>query len=235
MDDMDLKTIELGHTFDYRELQSRFRLIYGGVSFPGKRPGCACVVGMTPERHFDNHDLYLLDEFESFDLRSLIRQCFALDRKYYISFNDYDRTALRGRWMGPGKNNAADRFIQEVNDEFNKDNRDDYPFTNWFYFDASPLFEMENLYPYILSEIKALLDSERRQLFLKDSLVASYLSGIKPEDVVDLQLGDFPAIEALTFAMIEIRQDDLIAERSMKYRRHNVDSYPNWKRFKRRA
>ena len=43
-------------------------------------------------------------------------------------------------------------------------------------------------------------------MFLKDSKAANYLSRIEPGEVVDLQLGDYPAIEALAFAVIEMRQ-----------------------------
>ena len=232
--DVDLKTIELGHTFDYKELQERFRLIYGGVSFPGRRPGFTCIVGMTPERHFDSHNLYLLDEYESFDMRKLVRQCFALDRKSFISFNGYDRTDLPGRWLGPGKNDAAEMLINEMNDEFNKDNSDDYPFTHNFSLNPSLLYEMKDLYPYLLSEIKSLVDSDSQQLFLKDSIVANYLSGIMTGEVVDLQLGDFPAIEALGVVVAEMRKDDLATRQSMRFRHRNFNAYANWSRFRRR-
>jgi hypothetical protein len=61
---------------------------------------------------------------------------------------------------------------------------------------------MKAKYPYILAEIKGVLDRGNRQLFLKDSKVANHLGGINPEEVVDMQLGDFPVIEALAFAVI---------------------------------
>ena len=40
---------------------------------------------------------------------------------------------------------------------------------------------------------------------MKDSKVANYFSGIEPGEVVELQFGDYPAIEALAFAVIEMR------------------------------
>jgi hypothetical protein len=64
---------------------------------------------------------------------------------------------------------------------------------------------MEHLYPYILAQIRGLLDPDHRQLFLKDSKVANYLSGIEPGEVVNLQLGEYPAIEALAMAVLEMR------------------------------
>jgi hypothetical protein len=210
-------------------------MIYGGVAWPGKRPGFALVVGMDRKRHFDSHDIYLLDEYESFDIRKLVRQCVALDRKYFISYTGYSRTDSPGRWIGQSKNDAAYRLLQEVNDEFSRDSRDDIDdLTYYFSIDPTPLYEMENLYPYILAEIKELLDPERRQLFLKESKVANYLSGINPEEVVDMQLGDYPAVEALGIVVAEMRSDDIAAQQSMRLRCRNSSLYPNWKRFRRR-
>lgn len=42
-------------------------------------------------------------------------------------------------------------------------------------------------------------------MFLKDSKTKNYL-GIKPNEVVTLELGDYPAVEALAFAVIELRE-----------------------------
>lgn len=71
------------------------------------------------------------------------------------------------------------------------------------------LLEMKPLYPYILSEIKRLLKQDRRRLFLPgDSKIPAYLSGIEADEIPDLQLGDYPAIEALAFAVIEMLWDE---------------------------
>ncbi len=102
--------------------------------------------------------------------------------------------------MGDQKNDAAYPFIRELSKERhnNKARR--------FHLYRTPLLDKEHLYPYILAEIKGLINPEKRHLFLKDSKVANYLSGIEPGEVVDLQLGDFPAIEALAFAVLEMRR-----------------------------
>jgi len=41
---------------------------------------------------------------------------------------------------------------------------------------------------------------------LKDSKTKNYLGEIGPSEVVPLELGDYPAIEALAFAVIELRK-----------------------------
>jgi hypothetical protein len=71
------------------------------------------------------------------------------------------------------------------------------------------LLEMKPLYPYILDEIGRLLDEDRRRLFLPDnSKILSYLSEIKAGDIGELELGAYPAVEALAFTVIEMRQDE---------------------------
>ena len=100
MEEIDLRTTELGHAFSYAELQGRCRALWGSVSFPGKRPGFAVVIGMDHKPHFDSHDIFLIDEFESFDMRQLIRQCGALDVKYGISLSRSYHPDSPGRWVG---------------------------------------------------------------------------------------------------------------------------------------
>ncbi|MCH7555903.1 MAG: hypothetical protein IIB56_00430 [Planctomycetes bacterium] len=41
---------------------------------------------------------------------------------------------------------------------------------------------------------------------LKDSKTKNYLGEIEPSEVVTLESGDYPAIEALPFAVIELRK-----------------------------
>lgn len=43
-------------------------------------------------------------------------------------------------------------------------------------------------------------------MFLKDSKTKNYFGEIEPNEVVTLELGDYPAIEALAFAVIEMRR-----------------------------
>jgi hypothetical protein len=202
MNEIDLQEIELGHTFTPTDLLNHFRAVWGAVSWPGKRPGFAVVVGMGCEPHFDSHDIYLLDEYESFDMRKLVRQCGALDVKYGISLHSGYRDTP-GRWVGDFKNDAASRFIEEINAEQHRDGsaegREPFGLT------PTLMLEMENLYSFILPQLKDLLTAERRQLFLKGSKIVGYLSEIEDAQISELELGHYPGIEALSFAVIELR------------------------------
>ena len=184
----DLKKAPLDQTPPGHILR-RCESIYGGVAWPGKRPGFAVVVGTSGIQRFGSHDVYLLDEFESFDTRELVRQCGVLDYKY--------RPAS---WIGDNKNGAADIFINKMNDEFARQERQ-------FYLTPTQILDMERrLYDYILPELKDLLKEERRQLFLRDSRVLNYLREVELNDITELELGHYPAIEAIAFAVLEMLQ-----------------------------
>ncbi|MBC8468934.1 MAG: hypothetical protein H8D56_05635 [Planctomycetes bacterium] len=191
---IDIRTSKIGQEFTIEELKQQCKMICGGVCWPGKRPGFAVVLGMSHDKHFDNHDIYLLDEFENMDMWELIKQCGVLIQKYQPTM-----------WIGDRKNDAADRFIRELNATFK---RPEMPYLKQLYLSVcwTPILDMKNPYPYIMSEIKKLVDKKRRQLVLKDSKTKNYLGDIEPSDVADLQLGDYPAIEAMAFAVIELRR-----------------------------
>ncbi len=190
---MEIETAILGQELTTEELKTRYKQIYGGVAWPGKRPGFAVVIGMDHERHLDNHNIYLLDEFESSDTREIVRQCSALDYKYQPA-----------RWIGDTRNDAADRFITEIKRELHSvENSREH--RRYFSVSSTLMLDMKHPFQYILPELKRLLDKDRRQLFLKDSQVINYLSEIDPSEIPTLEFGDFPAIEALAFAVIDMR------------------------------
>lgn len=184
----DLKNAELGYTHEVRwEMNRCSKAIYGGVSWPGKRPGFAVIVAMDLHRRFDSYDVCLLAEYESPDIRELVRQCDVLDYTYEPK-----------KWIGDWKNDAADKFIRELNSEKTEQ-------VPKFSVNLTPMLEMENLYPYMLNELKKLLDKSRQMLFLKESLIINSLRIDPDEDISALKLGDYPAIEALCFAVFSMK------------------------------
>ncbi|MHC4117013.1 MAG: hypothetical protein ACYSWO_05865 [Planctomycetota bacterium] len=172
---------------DIRELKHCCKAVYGGVSWPGIRPGFAVVAAMDRARHLDSHDVCLLDEFESYDVRELVRQCGVLHFKYRPD-----------QWIGDWRNDAASRFIREMNEE--AEHKREFSLC-W-----TAMLDMEQLYQYVLAEIRSLLAPDRRQLFLKDSKIPGYLSEIEGSEVGELERGAYPAIEALAFAVVEMRR-----------------------------
>ena len=131
----------------------------------------------------------MLDEYESFSARELVRQCGVLDFKY-----------MPKRWVGDREYGAAIPFIDEMNDDRHKREQELFSFSRPF-----ELLEMNPLYPYILDEIKRLIRQDHRRLFLpENSKVLSYLSNVVSDEIYEYEIGDYPAVEALAFAVIEI-------------------------------
>lgn len=199
---MDLEKTPIGYEYSSKDLKYEFKAIYGAVAWPGERPGFAVVLGMGRVKHFDNYDIYLLDEYEWFDLRGLVRQCGALDYKYNPKL-----------WIGDTSNGAADRLIREMNEEMKLPN-DSKEQRKCLWICPTPILDDKQPYQYMLTKIKELRDPdpERRQLFLKESKILNYLSAIEQNEIHKLELGDYPAIQALAFAVIEMRNRERDSE-----------------------
>jgi len=209
--DIDLKTVKLGHSFDHSELFNYFKTIWAAVSWPGKNPGCAVVVAMGHKKHLDGYDVFLIDEFESFDMRKLIRQCKVLDFKYHITSDDYQRADSLGCFIGDYKNETANQFIDEINEE------KEYGATKakWqFSLNPTLILEMERPYQYIMPQIKEQLSPKK--LYLKNGKTTDYLIEIetREREISEMQIGEFPAIEALAFAAIEMRNSVRLHEKT---------------------
>jgi len=193
MNETDLRTAELGHSFTPVELSTYFRAVWGGVSWPAKRPGFAVVVGMGYKPHFNSHDIYLLDECESFDMPNLIRSCMELDKRWEPHL-----------WFADTNNGAGMEFLHEMNENVERS------------LDLAPTYlldvdgqgkRMDPLYPYILGTIKQLIAEKRRRLFLKQSKIVDYLNQIEPGEIAEIEVGAFPAIEALSYPLVEMLRD----------------------------
>ncbi len=189
---MDIRTSDLGTAFTTHELAEQAHVLYGGVAWPGKRPGFAVVLALGKEQRFDGYDLCLLDETESADTRELVHRMAGLGTKY-----------APARWIGDNRNGAADRFLHEWN-AMQPAPLDDYEERRCLCLCRSGLLEIDRPYEYLLPTLKSLLDKDRRRLFLKDSRIIPYLGAIVPDEIPFLAWGDFPAIEALGLAVHQL-------------------------------
>jgi hypothetical protein len=193
----NIKTSKIGYPFSREQLSKECHLIYGGISLPGKQPGFAVVVAADKKRH---SDMYILDETESFDPMELIYQSGALDFKYLPSY-----------WIGDFRKPEAAKFSEDFNNQ--SGHRRNFSLT-W-----TPLLDMKSLYSYILPQIKELC--RLKQLVIKEGKIANYLRSIQENEISELGLGDWPAIEALAFAVLELRdeikQENTMPEKPYKY------------------
>lgn len=170
--------------FDKNE-RLKYRKILGAISWPGKKPGFGIIIGQKHEISFLSHDLIQLDEVEDNDIRTLVRACNGLDCFYQPVC-----------WITETKNSAGDKFIREINRERNK---------NSFRTRRSPLLDMKEAYQYFFPMLRELLTPDRRQLFLKEEgKLKGYMFMPQEQELPTLQFGDYPAIEALAFAVMEL-------------------------------
>lgn len=188
-----INALPLGTVYEHLCPTPDRRYIYGGLAWPGKRPGYAVLVLMDAEKYLDGHKICLLTEYESFSTRELVRQIGVLDDVF-----------MPDRWIGDSRNDAADKFLKELCNDGDRDRR-----RSKLMFVYTSMLEMDNFYQYALDEIKRLLDENRRMLHLKESMVKNYLSEIEAEEICELKQGDYPAIEALTYAVVTISKSKI--------------------------
>jgi hypothetical protein len=178
--------------------KKQFADIAGGVSYPGKRPGFAIIAGLRTIDRGEHCEVYVLDEFESVDLRKLLHWCHATGSRYNIA-RDPDQFF---RWAGDGKRAAAGRIVGEIDDENSRQpHRDTLSICGSTLLDSGVKF-----YAYIPSIIKDRREQSHPSLFTRGSPVEKYLNSIQSDHPADLRLGDYPAMEALAFVDTLLRQ-----------------------------
>jgi|GEM_PF-5005683 len=210
----EVKAAPLGQTFDVRALKECCKAVRSAVTWQGKNPGFAVVVAMNSFRRFGRtrREIVLLDEVESRDMAELIHKCEALHLKYKPA-----------DWYGDPDNAAANRIIQRLNQERQ----------NPFSLIRPTIIGMDKPYQFILQSLRPILKPENRELFLKDSQIIDYLGQINEDEETDLELGSFPAIEALSFAALEDNWEPSITNEeirrlNIKYGKVNPDAYWPW-------
>ena len=170
-----------------KEEDKKYRKIHGAVAWPGKRPGFAVIVGQRKEPPWD---LVLLDEAEDTDIRVLVRACGGLDYFYRPD-----------AWLGDPENRAASEFIREMNtDNWRMQKR----YSRDFKLRRSPVLDIKNTFDYTYPTLKKIL--AKGHLRLKESRLKEYMLQPQGADLPAIDFGDYPAIEALAFAVLELER-----------------------------
>lgn len=197
--------------------------VWGGIAWPCEdRAGYIIVVGACKERHPNGYELCVLDDYESFDIRELVRQCVAMDLKYWVSWRRIDQSGdPEGRWLADETHDAARDFLSEANEEFRRESRlhQSLQKPRQIRIRHTALLEKEYLYDFLLPQIKLWLQPDRMLLYLKDSKVALHLQGfdaIDASDISGLKIGYCPAIEALGYVTVELQ--NYLKRQEVEYR-----------------
>ncbi len=206
-----------------REIEGReYNCVYGAIAFPGKNTGYAVIIGSCRREEFEKAEFYLIAEVENCNSRELVRAVSALDLKYTPEL-----------WYGDPDDSAGKAFIFELNEELKRKFQMPYVLSKRLRYNTgiieitkTAIIEMDEPFQYILPILKRLLSKEKqRRLFIPpSSKILKYLSEIKRDDeIATLQFGDYPAIEALAFAVIEMQSNFSRASRATTTTRKQDD------------
>ncbi len=208
----NIRTSRLGQHIEYVDMIDATQAVWGGIAWPCEdRAGYIVVVGACKERRPGGYELCVLDDYESFDVRKLVRQCVAMDLKYWVSWRRIDQSGdPEGRWLADETHDAARDFLREANDEFRRESRlyQSLQKPRKIRIRHTALLEKEYLYDFLLPQIKLWLQPDRMLLYLKDSKVALHLQefdAIDASDISGLKIGDHPAVEALGYVTVELQ------------------------------
>jgi hypothetical protein len=211
----DIRSTTLGKVFQYPELIDATQAVWGGVSWPsGENIGAVTVVGACQRRLPGGYELAVLEEFESFDVRAMVRQIEALEVKHWVSWpRDDQRGAPCGRWIGDETHEAAKAFLGETNKWLASFRRKE-----WYgsaghriqiRLHPSPVAEMETLYEFLLPKFRGWLQKDRKLLYLKcgqAELALGQFEALDASDTSGLKAGDHPIIEALGYVCVELQR-----------------------------
>ncbi|KKL62879.1 hypothetical protein LCGC14_2180720 [marine sediment metagenome] len=230
---IDIRQSEIGHVFSYMELIRATKAVWGAISWPSsEKPGFVVVVGARHKRLEGGYELAILEEFDSFNVRELVRQCIAMDLKYWLSWPRTEQSGdPKGQWLADNINDAAELFLKEGQEAFKHTiHRRHHKNAKLFKSRTSPdlrltlhrtvLLDMANLYEFIIPQLLQWLLPERQLLYLKESktwLDFNDFDALDASDIAGLKIGDRPALEALGFVCVELqkfltRQDQMMYE-----------------------
>lgn len=216
---MDIEKLEA-------EESTKYKRIYGGIAVPGlKAAGFSVVIGETRERGYRNQTKFiLLDEVERWDARELVECAGGFDYRY-----DCDA------WMGDTKDFVLDKFVRWLNEELSNsglpmknrrrhrltssidgNHHHQYPFNITY---PGVLLSPDGAYRHLVPELNEMLggstrDKDKRRLFLKEnSQIMHYMKEPQVGEAATLSFGDYPAIDALCFAIFGLLNVEKRAQR----------------------
>ena len=180
------------------EKNAKLRRVFGGVGWAGKvRPGAVIVIGEMSEldHGLNAYPIKILDEFETFNLYELVEKMFFFDLYY----------RKPEMWLSDKENYAGIKLLGELNEKYAK-----IPITKVNQSSREIDLSHSSLvgndqFPYVYSALHRLLSQDKKVLTLGvNSRTRAYLSQVNDEDINTIRTGDYPAIEALAYAAIEL-------------------------------
>lgn len=160
----------------------------GAFALPGKGPGCISLVGIEGL----NRDLHVIDEYESHSTNELVRHLFVFE----------DRRRPDG-WFG----NWEDRAVRHLLHDLNRDRgglNDQFIRRREIHPRLSSLLEEPDPYQHLSAILEPLLGQNTKRLHLHESKAGLSLSELRPEEFHRMAWGEYPIVEALAMAVLEL-------------------------------
>ena len=161
---------------------NQYRYIIGGLAAPGKGRAFIVILGRKRE---GLESMVVIDEMECQDLYELIHTAAQWDAFFHCD-----------RWVGDSKNVTMRQFVMRI--------RKEVPGSQEFNVHPTLLAEKkQGFYEYAMPTLREMID-EGLLVLPPSGLLRDYLSKIDADDLTSLELGSVPAVEALTFAAVEL-------------------------------
>jgi hypothetical protein len=163
----------------------KYKRIYGALAWPGKRPGFICIIGELRQPGLVK--FVLLDEKESYDTQDLIKMAGALDLYYKPE-----------RWYGDIENRGGMKFLQEYNNTPQAGSRR-------LRLVPSRLRDLQDdVFTYLYPRLKGMVGENGSLDISKGAKLLGYMAAPQDSDITQIGWGEYPAIEALAFAVFEL-------------------------------
>lgn len=182
----------------------KYKTIFGGMAWPGKRPGFIVIVGEL--RQPGAVKFVLLDEAEDFDAQVLIKAAAGFDLFYRPE-----------RWYTDGENQAALRLVQEVN------STDRTVGSRRLRLVPSQLRGLKDqVFTYLYPRLKRMMGEGGSLDISRGAKILGYMAAPQDSDITQVTWGDYPAIEALAFAVFELDRTPVTTGASTKAKHETV-------------
>jgi hypothetical protein len=166
-----------------------YKRVFAGISWPLTRPGYICIIAelIQPTEHLYN----LLDEYEDFDYEQLISRAGALDYFYRPE-----------KWLSGELDKATKKLLLEANKQ-----PDHRLGSRKLKILPSRLKGLgDELFRYVYPRLKRMSGPEGELDISKGKLLLNYMSLPQDNEIATIGYGDFPAIESLAYAVMELEE-----------------------------
>ena len=168
--------------FERSEL-NKYRYIFGALAAPGKGSKGFLVVLGRPTEGLERS--VVIDEVEAVDLYDLVKSAAVWDACFHAD-----------RWYGDVTNPTMTEFVHQVTHNI--------PGMQRFQLLPTLLAEKKkDFYEYAMPTLKKLI-TEGKLVLPPNGHLRDYVSKVDPGDISSMELGSVPAVEALTYAAVEL-------------------------------